>query len=178
VLHLLARHPDIEQRLHAEADAVLGGEPVHHDHLPELQLTSRIITETLRLYPPGWITTRVVTTDTELAGYHVPEGTTVIVSPHLIHHRADLFPEPDRFDPDRFGPDGQTLPRGAYLPFGGGARKCVGDQFAITETTLALAAIAARWRLRSVPGSRVRPGVALALYPQGLRMVVEERSGV
>jgi pentalenene oxygenase len=172
-LHLVARHPDIRRRLHAEVDGVLDGAPVGLDHLPRLELTARIITETLRLYPPAWVTTRTVTADAQLAGYDLPAGATVVVSPYVIHRRADLYPRPDRFDPDRAAPS-----RGAYLPFGGGARKCIGDQFGVTEATLALAAIAARWGLEPVPGRRpVRPATAMALYPHGLRMLVRERSG-
>jgi cytochrome P450 len=165
-LHLLSGHPEIEHRLHAEVDTVLAGAPARYEHLPRLELTRRVITETLRIRPIAWIMTRIVSTDTELGGYSLPAGTTVVFSPYLIHHRRDLYEDPDRFDPDR-----QLSERdGALIPFGGGARKCMGDQFAMVEMTLALAAITSRWRLRTLPGTSVRPSVSLVSYPEGLRM--------
>ncbi|CAM4483053.1 cytochrome P450 [Nocardia ninae] len=98
-----------------------------------------MITETLRLRPPGWLQTRTVTEDTELGEHTLVAGTTVIHSSYLIQHRPDLYPGPERLDPDRFDP-GRTPPsRNALLPFAAGAQKCIGDNFAMTEATLALA---------------------------------------
>ena len=75
--------------------------------VPELPYTACVITETLRLYPPGWFVTRTTAVDCELADVHLPAGTTVAYSPYLIHHMPALYPEPGRFDPDRWdGPDG------------------------------------------------------------------------
>nr|WP_156055922.1 cytochrome P450 [Nocardia sp. NRRL WC-3656] len=176
-LHLLACHPDIRDRVHQEVDTVLAGDPADLEHLPELKLTSRVVTETLRLYPPGWILTRTVTTNTRLGGYPVPAGTTVVLSPYLIHRRPDLFTEPERFDPDRWDQTSTPPAHNASLPFGGGARKCIGDQFALTEAVLALATITACWRLDSVPGQRVRPAAAVALHPSGLQMRATARTG-
>src|SRR5262249_18745158 len=88
-LHLLSQHPDIEQRLYAEVDAVLGGTPATYADIPKLELTCRIITETLRLYPPAWFSTRTVTTNASLGGHTVPAGTSIAFSPFVIHHRSD-----------------------------------------------------------------------------------------
>jgi cytochrome P450 len=170
-VHLLAQHPEIEHRLHAEVDAVLAGAPASYEDLPKLELTGRVVTETLRIYPAAWILTRTITTDTHLGGHPIPAGSTLIYSPYLLHHRPDLYPDPDRFDPDRWT-NGHTPqpPRQILIPFGGGARKCIGDTFAITEATLALATITARWRLRPLPGHHVHPAPAVSLRPRGLRM--------
>lgn len=73
-MHLLARHPDIEEQVHAEVDTVLAGSPAGWEHVPELELTNRVVTEALRLYPPGWIVTRTVATDTRRRR-HPPPGT-------------------------------------------------------------------------------------------------------
>ncbi|MFD7256897.1 cytochrome P450 [Streptomyces sp. NPDC059874] len=176
-LHLLGQHPEIEKRLHAEVDSVLGGRPATHADLPRLELTGRIITETLRLWPPTWIFTRTCTADTHLGQYPVPAGTTIVYSPHLIHRQADLYPEPDGFDPDRWAPDNPRPPRReAFIPFGSGARKCIGDRFATTEMVLALATIATRWRLQPLPGVHVRPHIGAATSPGGLRMRAIARS--
>ncbi|MBT2206798.1 cytochrome P450 [Actinomadura sp. NEAU-AAG7] len=171
-LHLLARHPRIEDRLHTEVRQVLGDGPAGYDHLPRLGLTKRVIAETLRLYPPALMFTRITTTDTELGRHRLPAGTTVVFSPYVIHHRADLHDDPESFDPSRW----ESMPpaRGDYVPFGSGPRKCVGEQFGMTEATLALATITARWHLESVPGRRVR--TAMSLNPHGLRMRVVART--
>ncbi|MGH3773030.1 MAG: cytochrome P450 [Pseudonocardiaceae bacterium] len=176
-VHLLARHPEVEHRLHAEVDAVLAGAPANVEDLPKLELTGRVVTETLRLYPPGWIFTRITTTKTQLGEHLIPAGSVLVYSPYLLHHRPDLYPDPDRFDPDRWA-DGPTaqLPREAFMPFGGGARKCLGDTFAVTEATLVLATLAARWRLRLLPGQHVHPAWSFALRPRGLRMRTTARS--
>lgn len=176
-LHLLSEHPAIEHRLHTEVDAVLAGRAATYGDLPHLGLVNRIITETLRLYPPGWIISRLVTTDTQLGDHRVPAGATVMFSPYLIHHRPDLYPEPERFDPDRWLPErAKAIRRDAFIPFGGGARRCMGDQFGNTEAVLALATIAANWRMEPVGGTRVRPVAEASLRPHGLRLRATART--
>ncbi|MER6916132.1 cytochrome P450 [Streptomyces sp. NPDC000594] len=176
--HLLGAHPETERRLHAEVDSVLtGGRAARWEDLPRLPLAGRIITETLRLYPPGWLLTRVTVRPVELAGTRVEPGTIILFSPYVLHHRPDLFPDPERFDPGRWetGGPGDGLPPGACVPFGAGARKCIGDDFAITEAVLALASIAARWRFRPLPGFRVRPAPEQILHPERMPMRPEPR---
>ncbi|MEU1541230.1 cytochrome P450 [Actinacidiphila glaucinigra] len=175
-LDLLARHPEIEQRVHSEVDTVLGGAAATHTDLPDLTLTARVITETLRLRPPGWFITRLVSADTELGGHPLPAGATVAYSAYLIHHRPDLYDNPEAFDPDRWDPRRPQPPRHALIPFAAGARKCIGDTFATTEATLALATIAARWRLAHLPGHRTRPALAMTLRPRDLRMRAQPRT--
>ncbi|MGW2324886.1 cytochrome P450 [Streptomyces sp. NPDC001700] len=178
-LHLLAQHPHIRQALCAEVDTALHGRVAAYEDLPNLPLTRRIITETLRLYPPGWLLTRVTTTDTGLGGIPIPAGTTVLFSAYLIHRRADLYCDPDRFDPDRWLENPRTqLPRGAFIPFGSGPRKCVGEDFSWIETTLTLASITAHWTLAHLQGSSVRPAPRGMLYPENLHMCLTRRQGV
>jgi pentalenene oxygenase len=93
-VHLLAQHPDIEHRLHAEVDAILAGAAASVEDLPKLELTGRVLTETLRLYPPVWVLPRITTTDTHLGGHPIPAGSTIVYSPYLLHHRPDLYPDP------------------------------------------------------------------------------------
>ena len=175
-LHLLARHAPVQHRLHAEVEEVLAGGPALPHHLPELPLTGRIVAETLRLYPPAWLVPRVVAADTVLGGHRLAAGTTVFYSPYALHHRGDLFDDPERFDPDRWDDARRPQPpRHAYLPFGAGARKCIGDQFALKEATLALAALTARWHLHPVAGRPVTAYPGLELRPRGLRLRVTAR---
>jgi cytochrome P450 len=176
VLYDLARHPDVEERLHTEVDEELAGETPRYDHVHRLALTGRVVTESLRLRSPAWLFTRTTTTDTELGGHAIPAGTTVVYSQYLLHHRQDLYPEPETFQPDRWLAcrDPQP-PHGAFIAFGGGARKCAGDRFGLAEASIALAAIAARWRLRPLPGRDVRPALSGVLRPRDLRMRIVAR---
>ncbi|MGW5383244.1 cytochrome P450 [Nocardia sp. NPDC003963] len=169
-LDLLLEHPEIEERLHRETSRVLDGTAARYRDLPDLPLTGHIVTEALRLYPPGWLFTRTVTADTRLGGYDLPAGTSLVYSPYLLHRRGDLYENPDRFDPDRWDPEQPPIPRKAFVAFGAGPRRCAGDAFAVTELTLALATIAGRWRIRHRVGTRGRPAVAMALRPRELRI--------
>lgn len=181
VFSLLAQHPGAERRLHREVDAVLAGRRrPGPDDLPRLVHTRCVVTETLRHAPPGWLFTRVTTRDTELAGRRLPRGATVVYSPYLLHHDPASFPDPDRFLPERWLP-GQcaaAAPHGAMLPFATGSRKCIGDAFAMTETTVALATIAARWRLIHPPGPVAPPRPGATLGPRSLLMICEPRAHV
>ncbi|MFI7245958.1 cytochrome P450 [Streptomyces qinglanensis] len=169
--HLLGGHPGVEERLHAEVDSVLRDVPATYEDLPRLAFTKRVVTETLRLYPPVWLLTRRVTTDTVLGGCRLPTGTAVVYSPFLLHRMPGLHQDPDCFDPDRWEPErARSMRREALIPFGGGPRKCMGDTFGMTESVLALATFARRWRLLPVPGTRVRPAPGGILNPRGLRM--------
>jgi cytochrome P450 len=173
---LLGRNPEAEAALHAEVDEVLGRRaPVHAD-VPRLGYTQRVFTETLRLFPPAWLYTRTTTESTELAGRRLPPKSDVLISPYVLHRDPGLFPAPESFDPDRWLPErAKDVARGSYLPFGAGSRKCIGDVFGMTEATLALAAVAARWRLRPVPGSKIRPRPHMSLSTGPLAMVPEPR---
>ncbi|NEB74877.1 cytochrome P450 [Streptomyces sp. SID14478] len=174
--HLLAAHPEAEARLHAEVDEVLGGRTPAYADIPRLAYTQRVFTETLRLYPPAWMYTRMTTQPTELGGHPLPAGADVLISPYVIHRIPGLFARPEVFDPERWLPErAKEVSRDSYLPFGGGSRKCIGDVFGMTEATLALAALASRWRLRPVPGSTVRPRAEMSLTAGPLPMVPEQR---
>lgn len=177
-LYLLVGHPMVMKRLRAEVDAVLAGQTATWDHLARLHETRRVITEALRLYPPGWLFTRVTTEDVTLGAHHIPEGTGVAYSPYLVHRSPDVFEAPDTFDPDRWLPErARTLSRDAFIPFGGGARKCIGDVFGMTEATLALATIIARWELHSMIRRPVQPTRRRAsLTPGALPMRLHSRS--
>ncbi|MEW2032255.1 cytochrome P450 [Streptomyces roseifaciens] len=182
--HLLSRHHDVAEELYAEAHGVLGGRAAAQEDLPRLPLTGRVVTEALRLYPPAWLIPRVTTTETELAGRRLPVGSMVVFSPYVIHRRGDLYPEPGRFRPGRWAEedvpaDGPAADRNAslraYAPFGLGAHRCIGESFALTEATMALATIAARWRLQAVPGAVVRPAARAVLAPERLPMYLYAR---
>jgi pentalenene oxygenase len=156
-LYLLSRHPTGARRIREEADTVLGGQPARWHHLSRLPFTDRFITETLRLFPPVWLQLRYAVCEVDIADRRLEPGDMVVVSPISVHHRADIYPAPWEFDPDRWLPErARTIPHGSFAAFSHGPRKCLGDAFAMAQTTLLLATIAARWRVESAPGSNLR----------------------
>jgi cytochrome P450 len=151
--YLLGSHPDVELKMHAEIDAVLGGRTPTLEDLPKLKYTKMIVDETMRLYPGVWIFSRTCVTADMVGGYPIQPGSLIIISPSVTHRHPEFWPNPNAFDPERFAPgQAEGRPRYAFLPFGGGARQCVGDMFAQTEMLLALAMIAQRFQPRLLPG--------------------------
>ncbi|MFJ2830195.1 cytochrome P450 [Streptomyces sp. NPDC087263] len=174
--HLLSRHPDIQSAVQAETDRVLEGRPAQAEDLGELAYTRRVVTETLRLYPPTWILARRATTDVDLGPYRIPAGATVCYSPYAVHRDPSFYSEPDRFDPDRWLPErADGLCRAAYLPFGTGNRGCIGEPVAWAQTAVVLSTIARHWTLGPAPGVEVRPSAKLLLMPDGLSLVPRPR---
>jgi cytochrome P450 len=169
-LHLLSQDEELQDAIRAEA-AALPDDGVGLADVGKLKLTRRVLTETLRMYPPVWIFHRRMRSASKVLGRSLPEGSNLFYSPYLIHRRPDLYPEPDVFRPDRWLPGASDhLPRGGYVPFGGGSRKCIGDEFAYTESTIALARVLTAWRLRPAAGSVVRPAVKASLRPDAVRL--------
>jgi cytochrome P450 len=174
---LLAKHPDVEARLHEELDAVLGGRPPGVDDLERLHYAEMVLSEAIRLYPPAWLIGRRALVDFEVGPYLIPARAIVILSPYVSHLDPRWFPEPERFDPERWTEAQRaTRPRWAYFPFGAGARTCIGQGFAWTEAKLVLATLARGWRLRRVPGHQVELHPRVTLRPKGgMPMTLERR---
>ncbi len=165
-LHLIAHHPEVQQRLHEEATAVLGDRTPTAADYQRLPYATQVFSEAMRLYPPVWVTARTCATEYEIAGFRVPVGATILASQYVVHRDPRFFPEPDRFDPERFAPEARTgRPRYAYFPFAGGSRQCIGEGLAWMEGTFVLAVIARDWRLTPPEGSsqvpKATPAVSL-----------------
>jgi cytochrome P450 len=172
--HLLTTHPEILVAVQAETDAVLGGDVADWDHLPRLDLTARVVREALRLYPPAWVLPRVCTRPVTLAGRTLPPGTMVVFSPYILHRRPDQHPRPTRFDPARWlTPTPEH--RASYLPFGAGATRCIGEDFARAEATLILATTAARWNISPDPGTQLSPAARAVLVPRAFPVHLSAR---
>jgi cytochrome P450 len=173
--HELGRHPEVEARVHAELDEVLGGRPVTGDDLLKLVYVRQVVDEVLRQYPL-WMLMRRTLTEVQLGDTRLPEGAEVIVSPHALHHDPASFDDPERFDPDRWSPErAKQLPKGAFVPFGAGARQCIGNVFAQNEIVITVATVAARWRLVPVSDRPVRVKFTSAAYPESLPMTAVRR---
>ena len=142
-MYLLSRHPGVEEKLQAELDEVLNGRVPEPEDLPRLAYTRKVLSESMRLFPPVTGIGRQAIRDTEVGGYALPEGTIVGLSQWTVHRDARWYPEPRRFDPERWEPDEEAKrPRYSYFPFGGGPRLCIGEPFAWMEGILLLAVYA------------------------------------
>jgi cytochrome P450 len=167
-LYLLARHPDSYRRLRAEATAVLAGRAATANDIPRLGFALQVLKESLRLYPPAYLTSRLAVRDVVMGGHRIRAGTDVIVNICAMHRRPEYFPDPDRFDPDRFEAAAEkNLPRGAYVPFGAGARICIGNNFAMMEGQLILATLAQRVDFSLAVDREIAPEPLVTLRPAG-----------
>jgi cytochrome P450 len=178
LLYELARHPHELDCLVAEQDEVLGGSAPDASTLErELPRLEMVMDETLRLYPPAWIGPRRAVEDFEFAGHTVKAGSYVHYCSWASHRLPHVFPDPEAFVPERFTRERKTaLPRGAYIPFGGGSRICIGKRFGQTEVKAITTAILQRFRLELIPGRAMHVRQMPTLSPEGgLEMVVRER---
>jgi cytochrome P450 len=165
--YLLHKHPDVLARLEAELERVLHGRPPSNDDLPNLPYLSMVLDESMRVFPPVWLMSRVCRQADVIDGYRIPAGTLMIVSPYLMHSHPRYWSNPETFDPERFARDGEPVrPPYAYFPFSGGPRLCIGRALATIETRIVVAMIAQRCRLSVVSGHPVEPEALVTLRPR------------
>lgn len=165
-LMLLCQHPEAYARARAEALSLPGAPG--YDHLPLLGYCQRVFKESMRLYPPIFLFGRQAITDVEIGGCLLPKRTIVLVSPYVLHRRAELWPDPERFDPERFSPEAEAArPRGAYFPFSLGPRTCIGNHFALMEGPLVLATLLRRADFELMNPRGAEPELHATLRPKG-----------
>ncbi|MBB5110027.1 pentalenene oxygenase [Streptomyces spectabilis] len=163
---LLGRHPNLRDAVAAEARETLRTGPARYSDLKALKLTSRVVHESLRIYPPVWVTTRIVPRSTELAGQQIKAGTVILCSPYIFHHSGTYFPEPEIFDPDRWHPGRAPSPKDfTYLPFMAGNRKCLAYVLATNELIQIIASIVADWTVEFPDGLDLTPRPLSSLSP-------------
>lgn len=162
--YLLASHPEVERRLHAEVPAVLGDREPALEDISRLTYTNMVFQEALRLYPPALAFARRTKTSLELAGYRIPKGASIFLSPFITQRNEKYFEHPDKFEPERWQ-NNAALSKFAYFPFGGGAKMCIGEPFAKLEGLLALATLARVWTLENVGTIPAKIGAGFLLSP-------------
>jgi cytochrome P450 len=179
MLYELAKNPGAHAALTAEQDEVLGGKPPTAEQLsgllPQLEMT---MDETLRLYPPAWIGPRRAMRDFEFGGYQVPAGAYVNYCSWASHRIPEVFPQPEAFIPERFQRERKAaLPKGAYVPFGGGQRICIGKRFGQTEVRIVTTMVNQRFRMELQGGRPMTIRQMPTLSPRGgLQMTVRPRA--
>ena len=175
--YLLSQNPGAERALHEEVDRVLRGRRPTVADISALPYVERVVTESMRLYPPAWIVGRRAIEPYAMNGYTAPARAIVIMSQWIVHRDVRYYPEPERFDPDRWTPAFKAaLPPFAYFPFGGGPRRCIGESFAWMELMLIVSTLAQRWRFELVADHPVLPQPLITLRAKyGIKMVARSR---
>ncbi|MFE3326514.1 cytochrome P450 [Streptomyces sp. NPDC059176] len=176
--HELANHPEVEEQIVAEIREVVGDRPVTVADVPRLEGIRRALDEVMRLHSVTLLMRRT-TRPVELGGTLLPTGTEVAFSLYAIHRDPNLYANADRFDPDRWLPERQKaagVTRKTYMPFGAGNRKCIGDTFAWTEATIAIATVLAKWRMVPVPGHTPKASVSAVAHADRIPMTVLPRT--
>jgi len=174
-LYLLSESTEAAAALQTELAAVLTGRLPTLADLPRLRYTEAVVLEALRLYPPAYALSREAIKPTTVAGRALPKGGIAFISVWATHRRPDLFEAPSMFRPERWL-DGlaRRLPRGAYLPFAEGPRKCIGASFAMQEVVLVLATIARRFTFKPVAVEEIPLRPAVTLRPaEPIRLAVQ-----
>ena len=180
LVHELALHPEVVDRIVAEREALSGGdlpsvEQLMSGELVELEMA---LDETLRMYPSAWISPRRATESFEFEGVTVPANAYVDCSGIATHYLPEVFPEPELFKPERFVPELKAaLPKGAFVPFGGGSRTCIGMRFAQLELRTIATLLLRRFELELAPGFSLKLGQVPLLVPkEGVLAIVSERA--
>jgi enediyne biosynthesis protein E7 len=167
--YLLSENPSVEEQLRAELSQVLGERSPGVEDLPKLTFTNMVIHESLRLYPTIWAMERHALADDAIGGFHIPAGSSIVISPYVLHRNESFWPKPELFDPARF-----KVRHKAYIPFGSGPRFCIGNEFAMMEARLIIPMVMQAFHLKLVPGHRVEPLPGITLRPKnGLPMTVQ-----
>ena len=171
--YLLSEHSEIRKKVIAEirTNIPLTGKISMAD-LEKLSLTGRVLQESMRLYPPVWIIERNAIGDDVIGETKVAAGSLISICTYAVHHNPEIWDEPEKFDPDRFLPENETKRHNfAYIPFGGGPRICIGNNFAFTEAMMILASILRVYEPLVTPDQKVEKEPLVTLRAKyGLKM--------
>jgi cytochrome P450 len=167
LFYLLSQHPEVEERLLDEVESVAPGRPLTAEDADRMPFTEQVISETLRLYPPVYATIREADRDHDVAGFHIPAGTRLVVNIRGLHRDPGAWPDPERFDPDRFAGGADDRHRFQFIPFLGGPKKCLGDHFAMLEMRLTVPTLLRSLRFRYAGPPHPKPVAGFTLSTDG-----------
>jgi cytochrome P450 len=178
--YLLSTHPAIDARLQKEIYPIFSNKTdisFDNDIQQQLEYTTKVLTESMRLYPPAWALGRQAINDCKIGKYIIPSGSIILMSQYIMHRNPLYFPEPNTFYPDRWTDEfRKNLPRFSYFPFGGGIRSCVGEPFAWMEAILITAIISRLWKINNTPSNKVVLKLLITLRPKyGMHMKITRR---
>lgn len=176
-LYLLAKYPEWQKRLQKEVDEVLNGSVPGVMDLKALEQVTQVIQESMRLFPPAWITDRMSIAEDHYQGVDIEKGTLLITFLYGAHHHPDHWGDPESFRPERFSVGQRDqINSAAYLPFGAGPRLCIGNSFAMMEMQLVLSRLMQRYTFQLTPNTKIDKLALITLKPKhGVRLKVEKR---
>lgn len=176
-LYLMSHQPEIQERMHAEAMAIMGEREPEYSDIKSMELIWNVFRETLRLYPPVGFFAREATETQGMRDKTVQEGASVIIAPWLIHRHRELWERPDEFDPDRYATaSARESLKCAYLPFSLGPRVCMGATFALQEAGLILATLVKHYKFEAPAGYTPEPVGRLTVRSEnGVRVIIRKR---
>jgi cytochrome P450 len=176
LLYLLSSRPACLERVRHEFDSVLGEAPLSHGDVSKLEFTTQVIQEGLRLYPPFWMIDRMAIADDRAGDIDIPRGSTVIVYVYGAHHAPRYWESPESFEPERFTKANDKLRTPfTYLPFGGGPRVCIGNQYATLQILMILSVLLRTYDFQLIPGQTIEARPMVILRPKhGIRMTFTE----
>jgi len=178
LLYLLSLRPDCLEQVRQEFDDVLGGSPLSHADVPKFAFTTQVIQEGLRLYPPFWMVDREAIASDRIGDLAIPAGSMVIVHVYGAHHAPKHWPDPESFDTGRFIKGSEKLRAPfTYLPFGGGPRGCIGNNYAMLQMLMILSDLLRNYDFQISPGQTIEAQAMVILRPRnGIRMTFTKRS--
>lgn len=168
LLTAITSHPEVEKRIVAEIDEVLGSRcAVKYEDLAKLTYLEQASKEALRLHPPQPAVTRMTNENITLGGYHIPAKTSIMVNVHVLHHHVKYWDDPEKFDPDRFAPSNhEKVEHYAYIPFSLGRHTCIGMHFAQIQAKMLLARLLQTFKLELLPGQDLKEVEHMTLRPK------------
>ncbi len=176
--YLLSQNAEKEAKLHEELYNNLNGRLPAMEDYPNLKYTEAVLAESMRLFPPAWAIGRLAIAEHEFGGYRIPKKSLILISPFVAHHDSRFWENADEFLPERW----QNLSikeasnKNIYFPFGGGVRRCIGEQFAWTEGVLLIATLAGKWKLRLSPEQKIALNPLMTLRPKyGMKMRIHKK---
>lgn len=177
-IYLLTQHPELQQKLQAELDEVLGERDAQFSDLANLKYTEMVIKEAMRLLPPAWtLNARQANQDTQIGKYLFPKNKVVFISPYANHRNPKYFDQPEMFNPERFSEENEkTIPKHAYIPFGTGPRVCIGQSFAMMEAKIILATLLNRFDVIADKNMKFEPQAQITLSnKEGMKVYLQKR---
>jgi cytochrome P450 len=175
--YLICAHPEVEQKLLQSVKDNLGVNAPSFEQLRNLGYALQVVEETMRLYPPAWLVDREALEDDEFEGVKIKKGQGVNCLIYSAHHNEKYWNNPEQFDPERFNPENKAkqLPY-SYMPFGGGPRLCIGNNFALMEMQFVLAMMVRRYTFELVPNQQIEMNPLITLRPRyGIKVKVRKR---
>jgi cytochrome P450 len=178
ILHLLAKAPEVEQKLLTEIKAVVGDRTPTFADVLQLKYAKQVFDEALRLYPPIYFIFREAAIEDEIASFQIPRGSIIFLSPYVTHRHPEYWSNPEAFDPDRFAIAAAAKQhKFAYFPFGGGPHTCIGPNFAALEVMLTLVMLLQRYQVQLLSNPPLELDALMILAPRhGIQVTLKSRT--